>query len=461
MAETIKSGKDITMGDIVKNVNERAAEGMHRMTHYRWVVLAISVIMTIICNSDRANFGTALPFIRQEMTMSNTEAGVLMSLFFFGYAFMQLPGGFITSKFGMRKTLAISIILTSCIVASLYMATSVSELKGMRLAIGIAEGPMTVGLIATINNWFPAKEKGTATGIFIAGTKTGPLIVPPICATVLALWGWREIFLVFALPGIIMGIVWFIMIRNHPEESRFPSKEEINYIASADTDDSTQKLKKKYNMRWLDHLIRAKKVQKLDTNKKLFTSWSLIGDSLAFAFMAGIVVIMMSWLPTYLVTVRHMSLGTMAFSAAAPFAGNVLGNIVGGWLGDHIFNKRRKPMMLLSAISTCITMNLLLNAPENPYILALILFLCGFMLSLGYNGFFSYPMGLVSKEKFPIAEGIMQTGGQFGGAIAPLVVGIILDAFGWNMVFTALAAGAIICFLFVLTLVEPVDDPLV
>lgn len=429
---------------------------------YRWVVLGIGLLLTVVANADRANFGVALPFIRQEMAMTNTEAGAVLSLFFFGYAAMQLPGGFINSKFGMRKALAVSIIITSVLTAGLAFVGNLFQIKALRLLIGIAEGPCTVGIVAIINNWFPPKEKGTATGIFLAGTKTGPLIVPPICALVISMWGWREIFYVFAVPGILVGILWYFLVRNHPAENPYCSKEEVDYIASGEAPVTVVvKPKKPYNLRWVDKIIRAKKVELLDTNTKLFRSWNLIGDSLSFAFMAGIVTIMMSWLPTYLVTVKKLAIMKMAFVAAAPFAGTVVGNVAGGWLADNVFNKRRKPLMLITTLSTSVMMYSLLYAPAEPILLAILLFMTGFLLALGYNGFFAYPMGLVTKDRFPVAAGIMNTGGQLGGAIAPLVVGFLLDKYNWDMVFTALAVGSVICTLLVLTIVEPVDDPLV
>lgn len=448
------------MADAV--LKEHGEAGAGKRTNFRWIVLAMGLLLTIIANADRANFGVALPFIRQEMAMTNTEAGALLSLFFFGYAAMQLPGGFINSRFGMRLALAVSIIITSFFTFGLAFASSLFQLQALRLLIGIAEGPCTVGIVAIINNWFPAKEKGTATGIFLAGTKTGPLIVPPICAFVLSMWGWREIFYVFAIPGILVGLLWYFLVRNHPAENPFCSKAEADYIASGEKAEANEiKPKKAYNMRWVDKVIRARKVELLDTNKKLFSSWNLIGDSLAFAFMAGIVTIMMSWLPTYLITVKKLEIMKMAFAAAAPFAGTVLGNMCGGWMSDNVFGKRRKPLMLITTISTSVMMVSLLYAPADPFLLGALLFLTGFMLAVGYNGFFSYPMGLVTKERFPVAAGVMNTGGQLGGAIAPLVVGFLLDTYNWDMVFASLAVGSVICTLLVLTLVEPVEDPLV
>jgi len=71
-----------------------------------------------------------------------------------------------------------------------------------------------------------------------------------------------------------------------------------------------------------------------------------------------------------------------------------------------------------------------------------------------------YPMGRTNKESYPVAFGIVNTGGQLGGAGAPLLVGMILDAFNWDAVFLALAFGSLICLAVVLTIIEPVEDPL-
>jgi sugar phosphate permease len=442
-------------------VENKVVANQEKMTKYRWIVMTVALLVTVICNADRANFGIAMPFIRKELLMTNTEAGAVMSLFFLGYAIMQLPGGFITSKFGMRKVLSFSVFITSFFTAGLSLASSVLQFQLLRLGIGIVEGPTTIGIVSIINNWFPPKEKGTATGIFLAGSKTGPLIVPPICVLVMSIWGWREIFLVFAIPGILISIVWYLIAKDNPIASRFCSQKEVDYILNENQADIvSSKTAKPYNLRWVDKIIRARKVKLLDTNKKLFCSWNLIGDSLSFAFLAAIVVIMMSWFPTYLITVKHFSNVNMAFAAAAPFAGTVIGNLVGGWMGDKYFNKRRKPLMLVSTLSTAIMMYCLIYAPADPLLLGGLMFITGFLLALGYNGFYAYPMGLVTKERFPVAAGIMNTGGQLGGAVAPLIVGMVLDQFSWNVVFALLAVGSIICTLIVFSIVEPVDDPL-
>lgn len=186
----------------------------------------------------------------------------------------------------------------------------------------------------------------------------------------------------------------------------------------------------------------------------------MIGAAIGYFFMVGIVSVMMSWIPTYLTAVKHLEIMKMAIVASAPFAGTVVGNMAGGWFSDNVLNKRRKPLMIITAISTSIMMYSLIYAPANPILLAGLLFLTGVLLALGYSAFMAYPMALVEKEKFPIGTAIINTGGQLGGFAAPLIVGMILDKYNWDMVFAALAVGSIITLLIVLTIIEPVDDPL-
>lgn len=433
-----------------------------KMTKYRWWVMAFIFVIYTVANADRANIGFALPYIRKEFAMSNTEAGAIISLFFIGYSVGQIPSGFLVGKLGVRKMFSAGMLLTSVFTGVLALAGSGFQFKIIRLLIGLAEAPVVVGCTTTINNWFPPKEKGTATGIFLAGSKLGPLIVPPICAWIILAFGWREIFVFFMIPGLLGAIFWYVMVANKPEESKFVSPAEVEYIQSSDNGAAVavNAAKREYKLWWLDKIVRAKKVEYLSSSSQIFRSWDIIGAGLGYFFMIGIVSVLMSWLPTYLVEVKKFAIMKTAFVSAAPFAGTVIGNFVGGWLSDKFLNKRRKPLMMVTALSTTVMMYSLVYAPADAYLLALLLFTTGVFLSLGYSAFAVYPMGRVTKEAYPVAWGIVNTGGQAGGAAAPLLVGMILDAFNWDAVFAALAIGSFICLLIVSTIIEPVDDPL-
>ena len=435
-----------------------------RRTRYRWWVMFFIFVIYTVANADRANIGFALPYLRKEFEMSNTEAGMIISLFFFGYAAFQIPAGILIRKFGIRTTFAVGMFMTSIFTGIIGASASAFHLKVMRLLIGVAETPVVVGCTSTINNWFPSKEKGTATGIFLAGSKLGPLIVPPICAWIILNFGWREIFVFFMVPGLLLSVFWYVMVRNHPHESRFVSEAERDYIANpekplAAQGDNTKK--REYKMRWLDRLVRARKVEPLTNNAEVFRCWDIYGAALGYFFLVGIVSVLMSWLPSYLINVKQFAIMKTAFVSASPFVGTVAGNFIGGWLSDNFLNKRRKPLIMLTAFSTTFMMYSLVYAPADPYLLASLLFTTGLFLSLGYSAFAVYGMGRATKEAYPVAWGCINMGGQLGGAAMPLIVGVILDAFNWDAVFAAMAIGSFICLLIVSTIVEPVDDPLV
>ncbi|SMC93231.1 Sugar phosphate permease [Sporomusa malonica] len=434
-----------------------------KMTQYRWWVMAFIFVIYTIANADRANIGFALPYIRKEFAMSNTEAGAIISLFFAGYSIGQIPSGFLIRKFGMRSMFSMGMLLTSIFTGLLGFAGNAFHFKALRLLIGLAESPVVVGCTTTINQWFPPKEKGTATGMFLAGSKLGPLIVPPICAWIILTFGWREIFIAFMIPGVLLSVFWYIMVNNKPEESRFVSQKEVEYIHSSENvamEKKNTEKKSEYKLWWLDKIVRAKKVEPLVNSKQIFRSWDIYGAAMGYFFMVGIVSVLMSWLPSYLVNVKQFAIMKTAFVSASPFAGTVVGNFLGGWVSDRFLNKRRKPLMMVTALSTTIMMYSLVYAPADAYLLALLLFGTGFLLSVGYSAFAVYPMGRTTKEAYPVAWGIVNTGGQLGGTCFPLIVGMILDKFNWDVVFASLAFGSFICLLIVSTIIEPVEDPL-
>ena len=429
-------------------------------THFRWVVAGLIFLIYTIAAADRANIGFALPFIRKEFAMTNVEAGALLSLFLWAYALVQIPSGFAISRFGVRKIFPTAMILTSVLTGLMGTAGSALMLKEYRFGLGLVEGPLPVGITTTINHWFPRHEKGTASGIFLSAVKFGPVIVPPLCALIVATWGWREIFYVFAVPGVVLAVIWWLLVPNHPSQSRFCSREEVEYIETDMTpaEVATAGHPASRNFGLLDRLIRRRRVAPLETSGSVFRSWNIWGCSLGYAFQLGISNTLLAWLPTYLLTVKKFSVMGTGFVAAAPWVGAVAGNLIGGWLSDRVFQKRRKPGMLFSALATAGMMYLLINSPSDPTQYAAVLFLTGLMLSIGFSAYMAYPMGVATKKTFPIASSLVNMGGQFGGAAAPLAVGYLLDSSGWDSVFLFMTIGSLFSFALVATIAEPSTD---
>lgn len=436
-----------------------AIQHTKKKTHFRWVVGALIFIVYTVAAADRANLGVALPFLRKEFVMSNTEAGALASIFLFAYSLAQLPSGLAYTRFGIPRVFSLAMLATSVFTGLIGTASSLLALKIFRFGLGLAEGPLPIGITSTINNWFPAREKGTMTGIFLAAAKFGPVLVPPVCAVIMYYWGWRHIFYFFAVPGVILSVVWLMVVKNRPSESPHVSTEELEHIndsqGAAAGQGAGAAVTRDFAL--LDRIIRRSQVATIETTKGIFCSWNIMGAALGYFFMTAIVNVLLAWIPTYLISVKGYSIANMGMVAAAPWVGAVIGNLLGGTMTDRWLEKRRKPAMMISAFFTTIMMVILINSPADPLLYGALLLLTGILLNIGYSTYMVYPMGMTSKKVYPMACAMVNTLGQLGGACAPLAAGFLLDSYSWNHVWIFMAVCSILCFITILTIREPVQ----
>ncbi|WP_044183482.1 MFS transporter [Phytobacter massiliensis] len=428
-----------------------------KKTNYRFVVLAIIFAVYAINYADRTNIGAVLPFIIDEFHINNFEAGAIASMFFLGYAISQIPAGFFIAKRGTRGLVALSIFGFSAFTWLMGTVSSVFGLKLVRLGLGLSEGPCPVGLASSINNWFPAKEKATATGVYIAATMFAPIIVPPLAVWIAVTWGWRWVFYSFAIPGIVIAVVWYLFVKSKPSESRFVSESELTVI----NDGAGAQEKPRENIQLapkfatLDKLIRVKKLAPIDTVKGLFTSKNILGDCLAYFMMVSVLYGLLTWIPLYLVKEKGFDFMSMGLVASMPCIGGFVGAIGGGYISDKLLGRRRKPTMIFTAISTVIMMVIMLNIPQNTMAVCAGLFMVGLCLNIGWPAFTAYGMAVSDSETYPIASSIINSGGNLGGFVSPMVAGFLLDFTGsFNSVFTYFGACAAIGLIVILTLDE-------
>ena len=424
-------------------------------SRFRWVVAALFFLAYMVAGADRANIGVVVPFIKQEYHLSNTDIGALASLFYLTYAIVQIPAGYLFGRYGIRKLLTGSLVLTSLATLLIGFTSSVLQLKLARALLGAAEGPINIGIVSIINRWFPPSEKGLATGIFMSSIKVAPAIVPPLCAYIVHLYGWREVFFFFAIPGFFVALLWWWLVKDDPADSPHCSATELQHIQGTHAQGAATIKPMVQIPAWFDRLIRTRQTPLLADNKSILASWNVWACAMGYFLMVGITYSIMTWVPTYLITVKQYSVLKMGMVASAPWVGAIIGNLLGGWLSDRVFDRRRKPAMLISSLATVIMMFVLLNAPSDPLLLSAVFLLAGILLNIGYSTFLVYPMGLATKERVPFAASIVNTGGSLGGAFTPFVVGLLLDHFNWDYVFGFLGVSSLITFAIVLTMVEP------
>lgn len=429
-----------------------------RKTKYRFVVLTMIFLVYAINYADRTNIGAVLPFIINEFHINNFEAGAIASMFFLGYAVSQIPAGFFIAKRGTRGVVSLSIFGFSAFTWLMGTVSSVFGLKLVRLGLGLSEGPSPVGLASTINSWFPPKEKATATGVYIAATMFAPIIVPPLAVWISVTWGWRWVFYSFAIPGVVAAIAWYFLVKTKPSESRFVSESELAEINASQSENNQVRenivIADKFT--WLDKFIRVRKLSPVDTVKGLFTSKNILGDCLAYFMMVSVLYGLLTWIPLYLVKEKGFDFMSMGLVASMPCIGGFVGAIGGGYISDKLLGRRRKPTMIFTATSTVIMMFIMLNIPASTVAVCVGLFFVGLCLNIGWPAFTAYGMAVSDAKTYPIASSIINSGGNLGGFVSPMVAGILLDKTGsFHSVFTYFGICAAIGLVVILFLDEP------
>jgi sugar phosphate permease len=437
--------------------------GNEKSTQYRWVILAVVFAAYALNFCDRANISIALPVLRKEFNLSNTELGAIASMFFVGYIVAMLPSGFAVSRFGSRGLLAWSIFGFSAFTFLIGTAGSTAQILWYRFGLGACESPVTVGGAALTKAWFPKHEQARASSIFSASGPFGAILVPPVGVWLLTTWDWHAMFFAFAIPGFVLMLVWYWLVRNRPDDMARCNELEREYIKEQRAIDlAPSTLEPTALVRLVDRIVVRKKVTPVEEFWPVFYNRNTLGVAVGFLTIGVVLWGCVAWIPSYLVDAKQFTMAKMGWVATAPWIGGFVGCLVGGYISDVLLQKRRKFNLLFSPFILVIALVLLINVPDNVYVLSLLFGLLGLFIFSAWGCYFSYPMLVTTAKTYPVAISYMLWLGAFSGFISPVIAGYILDVTGrnYNMVFGFFVACAALNFLVnAFMLQEPAEAP--
>ena len=369
---------------------------------------------------------TFLPLIRDDLGITVAQAGLGASIFFLVYAFGQISGGMLADKIGPKKVMGIAIVVFSCVTFVTGIIQSFTQFILARIFLAVGESHHFSPAQRTIADWFPKSEKGFATSFFATAWSIGPAIIPVIATSLaMALGGWRPVFYVLAIPGVI-GI--FILVRyvyNSPDDALIKGKltqSEYDYIKAGliDVEKGSEKI-----------------------------GFSVVARDKYFWIYAGSLFCCQStywgcttWLSSFLLDQHHFSLSQMGALVSLPYVVAIIAMIVGGRLVDKVFKSRVKPVMLISFIASIPILVYTGMAPSDNRIIVVILILLGFFVNLVWGAIYSYPQVRYPKDCVGSAVGVSNCIGYIGSFLSPLVAGylVVKTADGYNY------SGAFIMF---------------
>jgi MFS transporter, ACS family, glucarate transporter len=390
-------------------------------------VLGLLFLLAFVNYLLRNNLSIALPSIRSEFSLSAAELGWILGSFNFTYALFQIPGGLFGDRFGPRRALGLIAVtwgvltLLTGFAPGLFAASAtgaVVSLMIVRLLTGITHAPLFPVCAAAISRWFPPGHWGLPNATMSAGLTLGQASIGPIVTFLIITFGWRESFYLMA-PLAFIAAAWFYgYVRDTPREHSAVSTTELQWIESGRQAGGAVPLQKR------DVLLLAA----------------------SYGCMNYVFYIFAQWLFTYLVEERGFSLLESGFLYAAPFLTGAVFSILGGFCCDRLTRRfgPRQGCRLPAIVALLLVAALLLagvNAP-NPYIAVMLLSLC-FGFTQFTEGIYWSATTYVAGTHTGTATGILNTGGNLAGLLAP-VVGLMVDRLGWNITF---ASGALFAVL--------------
>jgi MFS family permease len=391
-----------------------------RGRNVRWSIISVITVLTITNYLDRGNLSVAAPLISADLGVSNTEMGLVLSAFVWPYAIMNLPTGWAVDRFGPKLIMTLAAALWSLAGIATGLARNVGTFIGLRAALGVAEAPMFPAALKATDEWFPDHEKARATSVYIAATQVGLAIAPPITTALMLVFGWPVMFFVMGALGVLGVAAWLVVYRK-PEQQRWLSAEELTYIRSGQsTDHEVAAVEKVGGREWFSLFGHAT------------TWWMLIGAfCLQYVFWFYI-----TWLPTYLQSAQHFTLGKAGLLAALPYIAGGVAVLLGGRISDQLvrrgmapLNARRRTIAagaLLTAVALAAT-----AASTGPTIAVVLLTVGMFTYSLTSAPYWALATDVVTTSKMVASVGSIQNfGGFLGGACAPIATGVMVDLFG-------------------------------
>ncbi len=382
-----------------------------RIARIQIVAVSILSIAGILNYIDRGSLAIANTTIRADLGISATRMGFLLSVFSLSYAISQLPMGILLDRFGERIVLGAGMFLWSVTQTATGLVRGFGSFFAARIGLAAGEAPFVVSAVKSVNDWFNVRDRATPMGIVNSATTLGQAIAPPILTVTMLAFGWRGMFMLIGIPGVLLSIAWYAFYRDRKSVSFNAAEQAYLGFSREESRHAGISL-----AQWIG-LFRLR------------TVWGMM---LGFGGVNYTVWLYMSWMPNYLEAEHHVSVSATGIIAVIPFACGAVGMMLSGILADFLVRRGIPPIgahrILLVIGLTCSALCTLLV----PYIAGA----TGAAFGIGMALFFTYlagnsGWGLVQSIAPPgivaSVAAIQNFGSFIFASFAPVITGWLLD----------------------------------
>src|SRR5665213_469827 len=373
-----------------------------KATRFRWVIIGLVFFITVVNYIDRSAIAFAMPILSEKFHLNREDIGLTLGAFNIGYALMVFIGGLIVDRLGSRRVWLVAALIWSLSIVSTAAATGFLMLFLVRLMLGLAEGPNFPALNRVVGDWLPGNERAVALGNALVAVPIALMIGGPIVSNLAATFGWRGMFIILGILGIIWVPVWYFIYRDFPEHAKQVNDEELKHVRGS------LEISRKLS----DAAIRKKShTTQPGMWKFLLTNPTLMSNNWAFFVFGYNLFFFMNWLPTFLNQSYHLNVKEVGIFTILPWllASVLLYSV--GILSDRIWKATGKlrlarsyPIWISQLLGAVFLIPLLFFHSIN--LAAIFISLCvGFNMSAN-SAFYAINVDMI-KERSGTALGIM------------------------------------------------------
>ena len=381
-------------------------------------VLGLLCAMYFITYVDRVNIATAAGEIKRELSLSNTQLGLVFSAFAYPYALFQILGGWVGDRLGPRRTLFLCGVVWSAATMLTGLAGSLTTVFVCRVMLGFGEGATFPCATRAMQSWTSADRRGFAQGITHAFARFGNAVTPPIVAALIVLLTWRGSFVALGCVSLVWVTAWVWYYRNDPAEHAGITDQELDRLPNR----GRALTAVRPLVPWARLLRRMLPV----TAVYFCYAWTLW--------------LYLNWLPSFFLHEYKLDLGRSALFASAVFFAGVVGDVLGGVISDSILRRTgdlrnaRRNVVVSGFLGSFICL-LPIFATRDLAIIAVCLGAALFCAEIVIGPMWSIPMDITAQHS-GTASGIMNTGSAIAGILSPLAFGYVADLTGnWHLPF--------------------------
>lgn len=364
----------------------------------RWAVVGLLFAASLINYLDRAAISFALPLISKEFQLTAQSKGLLLSSFFWSYALMQIPIGWSADRFNLRWLYAGAFTIWSFAQGLTGLAGSLTALLAFRILLGVGESIYLPGGTKIVSVLFSPKERGLPSGLFDFGTRTGLVLEGIMVPWLLVHFGWRRTFVILGFTALLWIAPWFWVFPRH--------------LQAVNTD--TARPERRPYARTL-----------LNRN--------LLGICLGFFCFDYYWYVLVTWLPDYLVTVRHLSIVQAGFYASLAFLTFGVSEPIGGWIADTLIRHGwDETATRKSIVTVAFGMGIfLIAAMRSAHTgVAIGLLIAASLVGLATGNLLAILQSCAPSAAVGIWTGAENFAGNLAGIIAPLAIGFLITSYG-------------------------------